>query len=187
MIAAWPLDAKFFHELLRIDEVEVLRAQRIGCPSCGGRLDRADFPRKVRGIPEPWEGVFARRLSLCCAREGCRKRVTPGSVRFLGRRVYAAVVVLLASLVCGIVGGPQVAQRTRRRWAVFWRETVPATDFFRVTRARFMPPLDEALLPSSLVERFRAQVPADVAQALVKTLSFLGPITGSACLLRLDL
>ena len=35
------------------------------------------------------------RFSFCCDRDGCRKRVTPPSVRFLGRRVYLGAVVIL--------------------------------------------------------------------------------------------
>lgn len=93
MMIAWPPDAKFFDGLFEVDTYALRRAQAGGCPRCRGRLDRADFPRKVRRIPTTWEPMFERRFSLCCSREGCRRRVTPASVRFLGRRVYAAVVV----------------------------------------------------------------------------------------------
>jgi len=38
-------------------------------------------------------------LSFCCALDGCRSRATPPSLRFLGRKVYlAAIVVLIAIL-----------------------------------------------------------------------------------------
>ena len=39
------------------------------------------------------------RLSFCCDRDGCRKRVTPPSVRFLGRKVFLAVAVILISAI----------------------------------------------------------------------------------------
>ena len=54
---------------------------------CGGVLHRADYARKVRCVK-----VEARRLSLCCAQESCRRRKMPGSVRFLGRKVYPGVI-----------------------------------------------------------------------------------------------
>lgn len=69
---------------------------------CGGALHRANYPRKVRGLPpgaSAGDGAGGPgpelRLSFCCAREGCRKRHTPASLRFLGRRVYAGVVLVL--------------------------------------------------------------------------------------------
>lgn len=39
------------------------------------------------------------RFSLCCGREGCRKRAAPPSVRFLGRRVYLGAALLVASIL----------------------------------------------------------------------------------------
>ena len=75
MIGWLPESAKFFQGLLEEDEGAVDRQRARGCPSCRGRLDRADYPRKPRGLPEQWEGLFSRRFSLCCCREGCRRRV----------------------------------------------------------------------------------------------------------------
>jgi len=44
-----------------------------------------------------------RRFSLCCAKDGCRKRETPGSLRFLGRKVYfGAMVVLISAMQSGL-------------------------------------------------------------------------------------
>ena len=99
MIGWLPESAKFFQRLLEEDEVAVDRQRARGCPSCRGRLDRADYPRKPRGLPAQWESLFNRRFSVCCCREGCRRRLTPPSVRFLGRRVYVGAVVLLGVTV----------------------------------------------------------------------------------------
>lgn len=175
MIHAWPLGAKFFEGLVAIDTLELQRAQRGGCPRCGKRLDRADFPRKARGIPAAWEPVFGRRFSLCCSREGCRKRLTPQSVRFLGRRVYAAVVVLAASI--STVASAGVPRRTLRRWVKWWRGRFVESAFFRTAQARLMPPVDEAALPRSLVERFFDEARGGTERALASALSFVGPIT----------
>jgi hypothetical protein len=69
-----------------------------GCPYCGAALHAGDYPRKPRGVPRSLLGpAYERRLSLCCSREGCRRRVTPPSVRFFGRRVYLGALVVLAA------------------------------------------------------------------------------------------
>jgi hypothetical protein len=48
-------------------------------------------------------------LSLCCSRDGCRRRMTPPSVRFLGRRVYlGAVLVLVSAMQQGSLPGRRV-------------------------------------------------------------------------------
>ena len=85
------------------------------------------------------------RLSFCCERDGCRKRVTPPSVRFLGRKVYLDAVVIL---VAAMRQGPSprrvrelsqlfvADRRTIARWQVFWEEHFPQTQFWKVARGR---------------------------------------------------
>ena len=51
---------------------------------------RGEFPS---GYPKPQ--CF--RLSFCCDRDGCRKRATPPSVRFLGPKGLLGVIVILIS------------------------------------------------------------------------------------------
>ena len=48
-------------------------------------------------VPTPELEEYAERFSFCCAVDGCRKRATPPSLRFLGRKVYLATVVTLIS------------------------------------------------------------------------------------------
>lgn len=81
------------------DLAEAVRVQ--GCIHCGGKLHSARIQRKPKGLPEgtTWDS----RASFCCDQEGCRRRATPPSVRFLGRKVYAGfVVVLLAAMRHGL-------------------------------------------------------------------------------------
>jgi hypothetical protein len=82
--------------LLEVDREALGEAHEQGCPHCGERLDRGDFTRKPRGEPEKGmpEG-FPVRFSLCCSRDGCRRRLTPFSRRFLARRVYVGAAVVL--------------------------------------------------------------------------------------------
>jgi len=175
MIGWRPASAKFFQELMDTDRAEARREQVAGCPRCGGPLDRADYPRKPRGLPPEWEELFSRRLSLCCRREGCRRRRTPQSVRFLGRRVYVGVVVLLAATVsvAAAIAVCGAARLTVHRWASWWSGTLPQSAFWRVARARLMPPLDDARLPSALLDRFQG----DYEGALLKALRFVAPVT----------
>ena len=101
------------------------------------------------------------RYSLCCGREGCRKRALPPSLRFLGRRVYLEAAVLIASVHAMLVTAMRRAQditgvpvRTLRRWRWWWTEEFPKLDDWMVMRALFVPPPpEETALPKSLLER----------------------------------
>ena len=127
-------------------------AQEEGC-GCGGKLHRANYKRKPRGVPS-WD----RRHSFCCGEEGCRRRRTPPSVRFLGRRVYVGfVVVLLAAMRHGLK--PErvrlirermgVDVRTLERWRRWWLTVFAAGPFWKAAKARLMPRVEEATLPLS--------------------------------------
>ena len=86
------------------------------------------------------------------------------SVRFLGRRVYLGLAVVLT------LG---VARRTVARWRVWWREQFPLTPLWRAACARFMPPVPEAQLPGELIERFTGAAQG----ALLRLLVWLSPVT----------
>lgn len=141
-----------------------------GCPHCGGPLYQANYERKPRGakIAAPGE-AFTLRYSLCCGRDGCRKRALPPSIRFLGRRVYLEAVVLLASVVAQLATALRDARaltgvpgRTLRRWGFWWRNTFPQISTWAELRARFRPPPpDDSALPASLLVR----IGADLADA----------------------
>ena len=87
-------DIKFFQLLVRIDEEFAQQTRAAGC-ACGGALHRANYPRKPRGCPAEIRAEFEQRLSFCC--NDCRKRTTCASVRFLGRRVYLGLAMILMS------------------------------------------------------------------------------------------
>jgi hypothetical protein len=154
------------------------KTQQAGCLRCGGRLDRADYERKPRGGPEHWD----QRLSLCCAKDGCRKRHTPPSVRFLGRKVYVAhVVVLISAMRHGLNPGVVrilaerlgIDRRTLERWRHWWIQSFVESPFWKAARARFMPPICEATLPQSLCEQFGV----DHSDRFLELLKFLSPVT----------
>ena len=91
-------DPKFLALLLRIDHGLAAQTRADGCP-CGGALHRADYPRKPRGCPVEVRDDHSSRLSFCCS--VCRRRATSMSVRFLARRVYLALAVVLVSARAG--------------------------------------------------------------------------------------
>ena len=171
-------DQKFLALLLRIDHDLAARRRADGC-QCGGALHRADYPRKPRGCPVEVRDDHSSRLSFCCA--VCRRRATSMSVRFLARRVYFALAVVLMS---ARPAGPTSAaarlgtalgidRRTLARWRDWWREQFPQTPMWRATCAQFMPPVPEAQLPGELITRFTGLLP----EALVHLLVWLSPVT----------
>ena len=179
-------DARLYEVLHRLDVDLAQTARASGCRHCDGVLHSAHYARKPRGGPLGLGPEIDQRLSFCCARGGCRRRTTPPSVRFLGRRVYfGAVVVLVCALRDGL--SPRrvqelrallgVDRRTLRRWRTWWREGFPKTGFWRTARAGFVPPVDAAALPGSLLERLAG---ADETLRLCRVLRFLAPLAGGA-------
>ena len=171
-------DIKFLELLLRIDHELAAQTRAAGC-SCGGVLHQANYPRKPRDCPNALRVDYASRFSFSCNR--CRKRATSQSVRFLGRRVYLglAVVLVSARLAGPTPAATQLARalgvplRTVQRWRGWWRDQFPLCAFWQVACARFMPPLAIGALPASLVERFGGAL----AEPMMRLLVFLSPIT----------
>jgi hypothetical protein len=114
------------------------------CKKCGCCIFyQSDYPRKPRGFPEEIEKnipdiFFSIRISYRCS--NCRKRITPPSIRYLGRKIYISVLILLASRL--IEQGREaegigitlkaikailedfVPARTVNRWLTWWQESV---------------------------------------------------------------
>jgi hypothetical protein len=182
MLRGLPCDTSFWQFLFSVDQDLAVTARKTGC-TCGGRLHCANYPRKPRGaepLPEPYQ----RRLSFCCERDGCRKRVTPPSVRFLGRKVYLGAVVILVAAMRQGPSPRRVAElsrlfgadrRTIVRWQAFWRDHVPQTPFWKVARGRLLPAVAIAPLPQTLLETFVRH--DDDHDGWRRLLLFLSPIT----------
>jgi hypothetical protein len=167
----------FFRFLTQIDE-ELAAATRLrGCRACEGALHVANYPRKPRGCPVAVQAQYSRRLSFTCGR--CDLRTTSPSVRFAGRRVYLAVVLMLVSppgsaSARTLCDGLRIAPVTLKRWCRWWRETFPSTRFWQSVCERFMPPLRSAELPHSLLERFEAST---MTHRLTQALRLLAPLS----------
>jgi len=149
----WIPDLNFFKQLDDEDARIAAEVKARGCPECGGRLDRADYPRKPRGGDVAGAGeIFEKRRSLCCGREGCRRRRTPRSLVFLGRRVYLAITVVLAAWQARTTWSSP-PRRTVARWRG-WFASLRGTAWWSETRARLSPTAEPAeILPAAIIER----------------------------------
>jgi hypothetical protein len=182
-----PRAASFWAFLFTVDQDLADTTRKQGCP-CGGHLHCAHYPRKPRGGPETLAAAYGTRLSFCCDRDGCRKRITPPSVRFLGRKVYlGAVVVLVSSMRQGpsprrvreLTALFGADRQTIGRWQLIWRDLVPQTSFWKVARSRVALATEDTPLPRSLLTTFlRRHADDDLhCDGWTSLLRFLAPIT----------
>lgn len=150
-----------------------------GCLHCGAKLHWGCYERKPRGGPWKWD----KRYSFCCSQEGCRRRRTPPSVRFLGRKVYTGAVLVLVSAMTDSITEWTVrrlrellgiSRRTLKRWQDWWQHGVLQSAFWKGARSRFLPPVEEKKsFVGSLWQRFGADSP----EGLVRLLRFLSPLS----------
>lgn len=150
----YPLSADdaFFQSLRDLDYQLFISLKSQPCPRCGGVLDTAHYPRKPRGLGEKEDYRF----SLCCRSEGCRGRLTPPSLRFFGRKVYSAWVVILALDFYDSLGLKRaIARQTIARWQMFWRERLAETHpFMRKARGQLTPGTPQTDRPGALLPCF---------------------------------
>jgi hypothetical protein len=178
-----PHGATFWAFLFSVDQDLAQGVRDRACP-CGGRLHRADYPRKPRGAAD-FPKIHNYRFSFCCQRDGCRKRRTPPSVRFLGRKVYLFAVVVLVSAMRQGPSPRRVRElsqlfgadrRTIERWQLFWRQHVPQTPFWKSARGRLPTTAEIVILPHSLLQAFLGDG-GDLCRQWLLLLRFLSPIT----------
>ena len=174
---------QLFLLLHTIDVREAAAAQAKGCPWCGGRLHKACYPRQPRGGPGDLPEEYCLRLSLCCDRDGCRRRVLPPSVLFWDRRVYWGVVVLVvtalrqqrltgftAEKVKELFG---IRRPTLARWMRYFREIFPHSAHWQKLRGLVSPSVgDGEELPSVLLARFLGRSKS-AQEALERCLCFV--------------
>lgn len=184
MCHAFLSTAKFWSFLLRVDEDMAAEVRAAGCAVCGGVLHSARYPRKPRGIASSVLGEeYGWRLSFCCDREGCRRRTTPPSVRFLGRRVFlGAAVVLVTALAAGLNGRRVaalherfgVSVRTLRRWCAWWQNEFVTSALWLLLRGWLAQPIEVTRLPAALLECLAGE---DWAARLTQLLRLISPLS----------
>lgn len=179
-------NASFHLLLIAIDQELANILLSKGCPYCGNKLHLANYPRSPVGILSQFRHHYDERISFCC--DTCRKRVTPPSVRFFGRRWYPAPAHLLVSaLMLGINErrltqvkrhfGITVSESTWKRWRRWWRDSFPATPFWQQAKGFALKAIEtNKIFPRALFVLFD-QTPKEKMRLLLR---FLSPLTGGA-------
>ena len=151
-----------FHLLFLID-VELANIKRsMRCPCCDGPLHQSNYSRKPRGGPVGLPEEYCLRRSFCCGRDGCRRRSTPESCLFAGRRVYWRCVVLVATvLVQRRAEGQGIGQLSRLlgiprktilRWLDYFTQTFMDTPEWLRIRGFLPATVSNDCLPSIFIE-----------------------------------
>jgi len=180
-------DPSFYQFLFSIDQDLAQQVKRQGC-ACGGVLHSACYPRKPRGVARSLLGpTYQIRLSFCCAQDGCRRRHTPPSVRFLGRRVYLGVIIVLITAMThgltekrrqALIKALHLNSQTLYRWRKFWRECFPVSRCWQALQGQFIPPLAVTDLPGAWLGRFTGK---DLRIRIGQLLRALIPLTSVCC------
>ncbi len=186
-----PLDSSFWTRLFQIDRHKAEQVRAAGCQHCqDGVLHAAHYPRKPRGEHRQFLGPeYLWRFSFCCSQ--CRKRTTPESVRFLGRKVYLGATIALLGADTGGLGEDQrhdliehleVPNQTLHRWRHWWQTMLPLSTLWASFAGRFSPAIDTRQLPGQLLIQLRGN---DLSARLIQLLQLLSPITtpsGAHCM-----
>lgn len=174
-------NASFFTKLLETDREIAEQIRQKGCPFCGGPLHQAHYPRKPRGGPDEIDDTHRLRLSFCCGREGCRKRMTPPSTRFLGQKVYFAPVILFLTVMLSTLPFIEIRallsvhgtnRRTLYRWQNWWRNEFAESRVWKKLKGMLSPPPEPTDLPGQLLNRF----PGSLVDRMAACLFFLTSI-----------
>jgi hypothetical protein len=113
--------------------------------------------------------------------------MTPSSLRFLGRKVFLGVLVLLLPVLrdgptperlVRLCAAYRVSVRTVRRWCRFWRETFVASRAWQAVRGRFAVPVRAGRMPGALLGAF-SEI-SEVASRVVGVLRLVSPIDEGA-------
>jgi hypothetical protein len=112
-------------------------------------------------------------------------------VRFLGRKVYVAAIVFIATVWWILDGSLDLAARalgvparTILRWWHWWTASLPRSAHWGAERGRLAGDVDLKRLPLSLLERFGGETPES---RLRRGLVFMAPATTeSASFVRVE-
>ena len=176
----YELSRKLFE---RVDKEKAEETCAGGCqvPDCNGVLHRSDYERKPRGFGAKNETV--KRVSYCCNQEDCRKRHTPPSLRFFGRKFYDGIIIVLLTAMTHGVNARRAAElrrklgiekKTLNRWRKWWLENFNQSAFWREVKGNFPNGIDQKIMPLSLADAFEV---TSKKTGLLKLMEFLSPIS----------
>jgi len=175
------LGYSFLYYLYYFDQLIAEDVKSSGCQHCGSPLHNAHYSRKPRGIPRHCElvSLFSTRFSFCCSQRECRKRHTPASVRFLGRRVYVALIFMLVSSDISTAYQKEnikpsraepakpVSKQTQHRWLSWWGKTFKQSSKWRYLKGFYQ---QATQLPRDWFLAIRGQSFVDKCLCLLKHL-----------------
>ena len=175
-------DVSLFRVLHQIDRDLAEQCRQDGCPFCQGPLHYSTYFRKPRGGPEDIPEAYTKRLSLCCGRKECRRRVLPLSCLFLGRKVYWQAIILAAMTlrqkrpngfaINQLMRMLSISRTTIVRWIQYFGAVFPTTAHWQRIRGRVSAMVSDQGLPGNLVEHFLAHS-SEPLTGLVDCLRFL--------------
>ncbi len=176
-----------FYRLYLIDKKVAEKYRKKPCPYCNSTLHYANYPRKPRGESNSLQEECFIRFSLCCSKEGCRRRLIPPSCRFMGRKVYWQVVILVTISdgqnkssdtstfkLSSLLGIPH---NTIKRWIDFFRNIFPSSQQWQRLRGLITSTIKNTELPASLINYFLTSK-SSALHALVSCLKFLSQGSG---------
>ena len=160
------------------------------CRHCKSKeLSRSDYPRDPRGIPkdasEEIINKYSCRFSFLCRK--CRRRTTPPSVRFMGRKIYATLGVLWVSLenergaLPGLeelrqLMGKCLSDVTIERWLNWWQSKVWNSPFWKEFQGQLLGEIKQSQFISGVWDHFKRQL-SDSTSICDAVLRFFSPIT----------
>lgn len=153
---------KLFTLLYHIDKDLATQHRLKRCAYCAGPLHQANYLRKPRGGPDDLPEEYMIRHSLCCGRDGCRRRSLPPSCLFMDRRVYWSVVILVVMTLRQkkmqgdstkrLMRMFMINRKTLFRWIEYFREIFPYTERWQSIRGQISAMVENAYLPGDFVE-----------------------------------
>lgn len=172
----------FWQKLYEVDEEIAKFFHGLPCVFCLDRLNWANYPRKPRGIPPEAVKYFELRFSHCCSR--CRKRRTPPSARFMGRRVYVSIFLIIIfclnsrefyQKIISATTANSFSRRTLNRWLIWWDCTIPISPIWKKISGNLKPNIDNKFLPLFIIEQF-FEANGKTDKAILLLLKFLSPM-----------
>jgi len=112
-------------------------------------------------------------------------------VRFLGRRVYVAAIMIVVSALRASAGTAAAMRQldslgvppsTIERWRRWWTSGFVGTPFWTLGHAAFVPPVNTGQAPASLLERFVSTLHPEPLLCLLRWLS---PLTSASAVSNL--
>jgi len=171
-----------FWDLYKIDLTTAELYRQKKCPHCQGPLHYANYPRKPRGEPDGLSEEYFLQFSLCCGKEGCRRRLIPPTCRFLGRKVYwyAAILTIVSDwqnkipnmTISKLAGKMGISRNTLKRWILFFKNTFPVSVQWKKIRGCVSTIVKNNRLPGSLINSYLKQQ-SNIEKAVISCLKFL--------------